>query len=529
MKVTNIPVLITGAGPTGLSMANLLAKWDIPFLLIDKKPQASRESKAFGVHARTLEIFNQLGLGQKAIQEGNIDNTVRILVKNKEVGKFRLKEIIPGESNFPYFLILPQNKTEKLLIDSLEAQGQKVHWEHELIYFKEEKRGIRARIKESSGEEKDIQFQYILGCDGASSFVRESGGFLFEGKTFSPTFYLADGELDWKMPHGDIYFMLAPGHLSGIFSFAEKNKYRIFNFLNTQIDKKEGDLSSDDFQQILDSNPYLHKELKNPEWFSVFKIHSRITNSFSKGRVFLAGDAAHVHSPAGGQGMNTGIQDAYNLAWKLALVVKGTAAPPLLNSYQEERHKIARNLHNTTDRFFHLMTQRNKFANFFRLHVFPRGFNFVTGIKWVRQQVFRRASQIAIKYRFSSLSKETSVNGFYRKAPRAGDRAPYTEISLYEKEMDLFQLFKCTHFTLLVAVAEPGNQQGSEVADYFKEHAKLPMEVHILAKNSGANNFHKLYGIKKDALFLIRPDGHIGFRTANLDCAEVKNYLENVL
>lgn len=525
MNNAHIPVLITGAGPTGLTMANLLARMDIPFLLIDKKPHPSRESKAFGIHARTLEIFDQLGIAEKAIHQGNIDNTVHVLIKNKEAAKFRLREIIPGESSFPYFLILAQHKTEQLLMDALESQGQKVHWEHELTHFSEKGEEKLAKIKGPSGEEQFVQFQYLLGCDGASSFVREQAGFAFEGKTYSPTFYLADGALDWAHPHGDIYFCMAPGHISGIFSFAEKNKYRIFNFLNTRIDKKNGNLSREDFQEILDSNPYLDQQLKNPDWFSIFKIHSRITNVFQKGSIFLAGDAAHVHSPAGGQGMNTGIQDAYNLAWKLALVVKDSAAPALLNSYHEERHKIAHNLHKTTDRFFQLMISQNKLGDLFRLHIFPRGFNVVTSIKGLRQQVLRRASQIAIKYRFSSLSLEVSAKGFYRKAPRAGDRAPYTKTWWKGEEADIFQLFKCTHFILLIAVYNPDDHRAVKIADYFRRKVSMPMEVHILAKSTGTSSFYKTYGIKKEAMFLIRPDGHIGFRTSRLAITEIENYL----
>lgn len=526
MSVANIQVLITGAGPTGLSMGNLLARMDIPFLLIDQKPYPSRESKAFGVHARTLEIFDQLGIAQKAVKQGNIDNTVHLLIRNKEAAKIRLGEIIPGESSYPYFLILAQNKTEQLLADALESLGQKVQWEHELTYIREEGEGIRVRIKEPSGEEKELYLQYLIGCDGAGSFVREQAGFSFEGKTYSPTFYLADGELDWEKPHGDIYFSLAPGYLSGIFSFAEENKYRIFNFLNSRVNKKEGNLSPEDFQQILDSNPWLYQQLKNPDWFSVFKIHSRITNRFQKGRIFLAGDAAHVHSPAGGQGMNTGIQDAYNLAWKLALVVKGTAAPALLDTYHEERHLIAQNLHRTTDRFFQLMIQQSKLGEFFRLWLFPKGFRFVTGIEWLRQRVLRRASQIAIKYRFSSLSHEGSAKGFYRKAPKAGDRAPYTKIRIEGRETDIFQLFKCTHFSLLIGIADPEDHRANRIASYFQTYAKLPLEVHILSKMKGGYSFHQFYGIKKEAMFLIRPDGHICFRTASLEQAEIDYYLD---
>ncbi|MEX0721801.1 MAG: FAD-dependent monooxygenase [Balneolaceae bacterium] len=230
-------VLITGAGPTGLSCANLLAKMDIPFLLIDKNPQPSKESKAFAIHARTLEIFDQLGIADRAVSEGNTDNTLHLINKDKEVGKFRFTEILPGETNYPHVLVLPQDNTEKLMTEALEEKGQKVHWTHKLTNLSQNKDRVTATIKLPSGEETEKEFQYVIGCDGAGSKVRDKAGFSFKGKTFSSTFYLADSEIKWKFSHGDIYFIFSRGYLSGLFSFPEKNKYRLFNFLNSSVQR----------------------------------------------------------------------------------------------------------------------------------------------------------------------------------------------------------------------------------------------------------------------------------------------------
>lgn len=522
-------VLITGAGPTGLVMANLLSRMDIPFFLIDKEQGPSRDSKAFGIHARSLEIFDQLGVAKRAVNEGNIDNTIHLIVKGREAEKVRLTNILPGETNYPYLLILQQNKLEKILIDSLEEQGQTVHWKHELTQLEQNKKGVTVTIRNGSGEEKKSRFQYLIGCDGAGSTVRKQAGFSFKGKTFSPTFYLADCEINWQYPHGDIYFIFSPRYLSGVFSFPEKNRYRIFNFMNSSVGKGENSkLSSEDIQNILDSNPNLSMEATKIDWTSVFKIHSRYTSSFKKDRIFLAGDAAHVHSPAGAQGMNTGIQDSYNLAWKLSLVIKEKAKPKLLNTYNEERYKIAKKLHQTTDRLFQLMTHQNKLMDFFRLYIIPKVFKILFGIKWLRKQNFRRLSQLAINYRYSSLSKEGSKKGFYRKAPKPGDRAPYCKMILNREESDIFQLFKCTHFTLLIAFSDPENQEAAKnINDHFTNLSILPMNIHNIAPETGGS-FFDVYGVKKNAVFIVRPDGYIGFCSSGLDFREIKDYLNGL-
>jgi 2-polyprenyl-6-methoxyphenol hydroxylase-like FAD-dependent oxidoreductase len=530
MPYVNPQILIAGAGPTGLTLANLLAKTGIPFLLIDKNAHPSRDSKAFGIHARTMEVFSQFDMAGKAIAEGNIDNTVHILVKSKEAVKFRLKEMLPGETRYPYFLILQQDKTEKLMIEALKRQSHTVHWKHELTHMEVTDTGVSATIKGLDGVEKQAEFQYLIGCDGAGSTVRKQGGFSYTGKTFSSSYYLADCEIDWEFTHGDIYFIFAPQYITGLFSFREQNRYRVFNFMNDAVHKEPDDeLTQKDVQHILDANPYLNMQAKNMDWSSVFKIHMRYTDTFGKGRVMLAGDAAHAHTPAGGQGMNTGIQDAYNLAWKLSLVLKGKAAPQLLQSYSEERQPIAKNLHNTTDQAFSLITHQNIFANFFRMHITPKVFRLILGIPWLRKPNLMRFSQLAIKYRYSALSKNGATKGFYRNAPQAGDRAPYCQLIINGKDADSYQLFEYTHFTIFIAVAEPDDERAYEINKRIEANSRLPVSVYRITRGGDRGSFFTAYGIKKDAVFIVRPDNHIGFRSSRLDYQEIEDYFTSLL
>ncbi|AHM59652.1 2-polyprenyl-6-methoxyphenol hydroxylase-like oxidoreductase [Flammeovirgaceae bacterium 311] len=520
-------VLIVGAGPTGLTMANLLARMEVPFMLIDKAPHPSRESKAFGVHARSLEIFHQLGIAHKAVEAGNVDNTVHMLSREKEIAAIRVNKILPGKTMYPYFLVLPQNKLEELLVDSLHKYDEKIYWQHRLTGIREEQDYLLATIEGVTGEVQELKFSYLLGCDGASSLVREQGGFKYKGKTFSPTFYLADAELDWRLPHGDIYFTIAPGHLSIIFSFREKNKYRIFNFLNTLSQKPEENISGDQFQEILDTNPYLEKQLKQPDWLSVYKIHARITDQFQKGNIFLAGDAAHVHSPVGGQGMNTGIQDAYNLAWKLKLVLRGLVSPALLASYHEERYTIARTLHNTTDRYFQLMISRGRASDFFRLNVFPRLFQLVTKIGWIRNKVFMRVSQLAIHYKSGSLSKASPHKQFFSNGPKAGERAPYVSVWHAGRATVTHALLRCTHFTLFVVANAGEGEPACTPAEVLKADTGFPLDVFKLHAREN-KLFMDAYGVKSRAMFLIRPDGHIAYKSSRIEFSEIRKYLEQL-
>jgi len=522
-------VLIAGAGPTGLMLANLLSLWDISFCLVEKKPNLSKESKAFNLHARSLEIFDQLDITEKALQKGDNDIKVHILKNGKVAATLGLNNFLPGETPHPYMLILPQDITEYLLYDSLDDQKNRVLWQHQLIEFDQTDTGIEASIIDSNEKEVKCKAKYIIGCDGAGSRVRKQAGITYEGKTHSSTFYLADAEIRWNYTHGDVYFSLAKDHITAFFPFREKNQYRIFNFLNRAVNKSEGEkLTRDDIQMIVDSNPSHNISVLKPEWTSVFKIHSRLPDFFQKRRVLLAGDAASAHSPAGGQGMNTGLQDSYNLAWKLALVLNGKAGERLLGTYHKERFKIAENLHKTTDRFFSLMTMDSFIAGLFRSKIFPSLFKFLTAIGSIRKRALRRFSQIAIHYRFSSLNTNHSTGGFKRNAPKAGDRFPYVRFMLNNQPTDTFRLLAYDRFTAIIATPEEVHD-GVESLKKQLERIPVPVRTFVIPAAGGGIDFHKALGVKKEALFIIRPDGHIGLRSGSLINTSAAYYFKRLL
>lgn len=526
--VKKTQILIVGAGPTGLTLANLLAKLGVDFRIIDKKDRPSKDSKAFGIHARSLEIFDQIGIAESAIRKGNIDIDVNVYRKDKEVAGFSIKNILPGETPFPHFLILPQNITEKLLFEALEKKNHQILWQHELIGFEKVEKGLRVEIRAADGNILALDTTYIIGCDGADSKVRKKGNFSFIGKSFKPQFFLADVEIETPLKHGDVYLLLGPVHLSLLFSYNKKNTYRLFNFVNGAIPQNEKEkLNDHDVRQILASNPYIKTDIEKLEWTSIFKIHSRIANRFQKGNIFLAGDAAHVHSPVGAQGMNTGIQDAYNLAWKLGLILSGKAGDNILHSYHEERYPFARRLYYSTDIYFQTLIKTNFLVDFFRLNIFPYAFGFMS-IPFIKKQVFRVASQIAINYRGSSLSKNKFTNPFLLFQPKAGDRAAWVEIQHKENRIGLYDLFDYRFFTLILTGTSQDLPKFKELLLFIKKNKLLPIKVYYLTADKN-KAFYKKYSIKSSALILIRPDEHIAFISNKIDKKEIEGYLNDIL
>lgn len=523
----NPDILIIGAGPTGLTLANLLAKSGVNFMLIDSKDNPSKDSKAFGIHARSLEVFRQLGLSEILINEGNIENTFHILSRGQEAARFKLSKILPGETPYPYFLILPQDRTERILTDALNEQGQQIYWRNRLIGLSCSDQIYHAEITDAQENTYHIHPKYIVGCDGANSTVRKNIGIPFKGKSITTLFNLADVVLETPLIHGDVYFTIAPGHLSVIFSYKKKDHFRVFNFLNTAVRKhKKEKLKESEVQQILTDNPALKAKLKSMHWSSVYHIHCRMADRFMKGNVLLAGDAAHVHSPVGGQGMNTGIQDAFNLAWKIEWSLKQTNNPKLLQSYQEERYPIARNLHYSTDKIFQLLITQNRLMDLFRLNVLPFSFFLLSNSLFLKI-LFRRISQISIKYSKSSINLNQKMGKFAFLIPKAGDRAPWLEVYIGGKKASIYDLFDYRYFTLLLAGGSSDYQNIIEVLDGLIGKP-IKLKVYYLKKSKNLA-FYKTYGISSAAIFLIRPDGHIAYRSNKIEKKGIEGYLKSIL
>jgi len=499
-------VLIVGAGPTGLSLAVQLIRYGVDFVIIDKNETTTPHSKAIGVQARTLEIYDQIGLANELVERGWMANKVRMVEGGEVRGEIDLTNIGSGMSPFPFLLIIEQGKHEALLHDLIRSNSKEVRWQTELLKFTQGPEGVVAEVKGASGELETINAKFLVGCDGAHSLVRHTLGIDFGGSTFERLFYVADVEIEWAFDHDALHVNLGKNTLTAFFPMTGERQWRVVGTFPEGHKADEGDILYEEIERQIVADTELKFDITKVNWFSVYKVHSRHVAKFSEGRCFLAGDSAHIHTPAGAQGMNTGIQDCYNLAWKLAYVLKGADAK-LLDTYNEERLPNAHRLLQTTDRFFQLAASEDPIAAFFRIHIFPHIANFALNIDAVKRVVFPLVSQIGINYRASSLSK--GGDGF---KTRPGDRMPYFEIegnSIYDRLRD-------PKYHVLVF------DEGSGVAPNLKMDQSFDMLIMPLYPKVA-----EVFGVSTTFTVILRPDNYIGSLETGYSPENVANYIDS--
>lgn len=350
-NTVNTDVIIIGAGQTGLSLAcQFVRHHGVDFVIVEKNEGVTPYSKAIGVQARTLEVYEQLGLAEKAVEQGAIAGKGRLLAGGEVRGEMDLSNIGEGLSPYPYVLMLEQSKNERLLYEYLQGYRKEVLWNTELESFSQTVSGVTAQVKTAGGAFQTIEAKYLVGCDGAKSPVRHALGLPFEGSTFERMFYVADALVDFNLSHDALQVCLSKDSFVVFFPLKGEKRYRIVGVFPEEFAKDEGDVLYEEIERRTKEITKLDLDIHDVEWFSTYKVHTRHVGRFSEDRCFLAGDSAHIHSPAGAQGMNTGIQDAYNLAWKMALVLQAKADRRLLETYNEERLENAKRLLETTDR-----------------------------------------------------------------------------------------------------------------------------------------------------------------------------------
>ncbi len=501
-------VIIVGAGPTGLSLACQFIRYGINFVILDKKETTTPYSKAIGVQARTLEIYEQIGLASKLIEQGAIAAKARMVVGGEVRGEAVFSEMGKGMSPYPFILIVEQGRHEKILYDFIKSNGRDVLWNTELESFTQDETGVKATVKNANGETETIGAKFLVGCDGAKSPVRHALGLTFEGSTFERMFYVADVEIDWKFSHDAGHAFLLKDTLLAFFPMEGENQWRIVGTFPEEFARDEGEVLYEEIEERIKHDAELELNITDVNWFSTYKVHTRRVNKFSVGRCFLAGDSAHIHTPAGAQGMNTGIQDGYNLAWKIVMVLKGKASEKILETYNEERLKNAENLLKTTDRFFNLAASPNMLFTFFRIYVFPYIAGVAFSIDAVKKFVFPRVSQIGINYRHGSLS-ETDGNF----SVKAGDRMPYFSVdgeSIYDK-------LRQPKFHLLVFSDDENDFQNlrSEFANSLVDLNAMPLSSEV----------KEIFGAAKSFIILLRPDNYLGLISGEILPAKVKSYL----
>ena len=504
-------VLIVGAGPTGLSLACQLVRFGVDFVIIDKKETITPYSKAIGVQARTLEIYDQIGLADTAVERGTIAEKARLIIGGEVRGVLDFANIGIGLSPFPFVLMLEQSKNEKLLYEYLESHQKDVRWKTELETFAQDDSGVTAQVRTPDGSSQVVEAKYIVGCDGPKSLVRHTAGLTFEGSTFERIFFVADVQVDWGFSHDALSVCFSEDSFVVFFPLKGEKRYRIVGVFPEEFFKDEGEILYEEIEARIKKEAKLELDIHDVEWFSTYKVHTRHVNSFSTGRCFLAGDAAHIHSPAGAQGMNTGIQDAYNLAWKLALVLRGDTGEKLLETYNEERLENAKHLLKTTDRMFQFVASPEWFLEFLRMNVLPYFAKYIMRFSAVKQFVFPLVSQTGISYRKSSISNHSGDEGF---EVEAGDRMPYFQInaeSIYDKLND-----PKFHFVTFTDTKTDESLRADIESHYYGliDFNAVSLDGRIA----------EIFGMDKPFCVLLRPDNHVGYISKEISIGKIDTY-----
>lgn len=507
-------VLIVGAGPTGLMLANQLARRGVRVAIIDRHAGPARETRALAVHARTMEIFDRLGIAGRALELGRRGAAANLWAGGRRTARVPLGDIGRDLSPFPFVLMLGQDDSEAILGERLRAGGVAVQWGTELTGLEQSADRVVATLKQPDGSVRVASARWVAGCDGARSAVRELSGIAFPGAPYEHVFFVADTVATGTMVPGELNVYLLRDGFHLFFPMRGADHWRIVGILPPALRGRD-DLKFEEVVPSLRTEAGAQLAFRGCSWFSTYRIHHRCAARFRDRRAFLLGDAAHIHSPVGGQGMNTGLQDAYNLAWKLALVARGQAAQRLLDTYEPERMPVARRLLDTTDRLFTLIVSDSRTAGLFRTRIMARVLAIAMRFRPVRLAAFRTISQTGIRYRGSALSR--TLGRVPGAAPRAGDRFPWLRLEMRPEgpPEDIYGHLDDTAFNLVVA----GQAAGSQDA--------LPGPVRTVAVPTGVHNERELAraGISGPAFFLLRPDGHIGLAGTRLDLGAVRDYL----
>jgi len=521
-----VDVLVVGAGPVGLFCANELSRHGLTFKIIEKKTTLSDKSKALGLHIRTLDVFKDCGLLDSVLSLGHKVNGVTLKSNYQTLAHLDFNGI---NANRHYLIDLPQDKTERVLYDHLKETGADVEWEHELVSFEQNENGVTSIVKSSDGTLETIKTTWLIACDGAYSTVRHLCNLNFDGAEYHQNWWLADLLIDWNQPEDRM--MVYPSYHGPLACFPMGNKrYRL---VLTAPDKDEKEPQLKDIQQAFSEHSCDEATLTDPIWITKFYIHHRQVNAYKVGLVFLGGDAAHIHSPLGGQGLNTGIQDMYNLVWKLALVKKGLAKKALLDSYHLERYPVGRQVLNDTDKMTRMILIKNKGLIFLRNTMM----SFIMSIKSIRNKVASRVAELTISYANSPAVLDLSHN-------------PHIKAGNYLVDFDLVNMTSnapqplstiisgTNHHAFIFQGEEQNNAHLIKLADNLvHDYGKL-MNVHIVGKHPidsipdrvngwlDDSGVHDLLHIKQPTLILFRPDKYIGLSLSPILPEELKAYLD---
>ncbi|EEQ87227.1 hypothetical protein RJZ56_007293 [Blastomyces dermatitidis] len=503
--MTRIPVLIVGGGPSGLVLASWLRRQNVALRVIDKGEFRASDSRAIVMHARTLELYQKLGLADEVIADGKQMVAANLWVQGRHRVRLPIGEIGTRITPYPFLHVYPQDRHEKLLEEKLAEDGVIVERNTELLDFTDHGDYVSYTLlrNDTQAREENCEAQYIIGCDGASSTVRRGlENIQFPGETYQPLFYVADVEASGPTINGEVHVSLHSSDFLLIFAYDDSSRVRVIGIVSDRPNNAPPETLT--FEDVVGTAiASLKIKVEKVNWFSTYRVHHRVASHFRSGRVFLVGDAGHIHSPAGGQGMNTGIGDAVNLAWKLAAVLQGYADSSLLDSYEAERISFARTLTQRTDQAFSIATSRGFLADIVRTYMVPLILPILIRLPGATDYAFRVLSQTQITYRGTA-----GVGGVAGQV-HGGDRLPYTTAN------------GADNYATLSPIAWQVHVYGTpkeEMKQWCKEKG-----VALHAFDWTAE--YKSVGFAQDAAYLLRPDGYVAFANLSGMPAEFEGYL----
>ncbi len=484
-------VLIVGAGPTGLVLALWLTSQGLTVRIVDETAGPGAASRAMAVQARTLELYRQLDLADDVVAAGYRNPAFNLWTGGKRRARVSFGDAGAELTPYPFLLVYPQDRHERFLVERLSALGVEVERDTTFLDFEETPDHVTARLRGPGGTETTAEAAWLAGCDGARSPVRHQIGSGFPGGTYAKIFYVADVEAAGPAANGEVNIALDTDDFCAWLAYSDHGQGRLIGTVGSEDPEKDEEADRER-RAALRFEDVSHRAITDiglqvgrVNWFSTYRVHHRVTDRYRRGRAFLVGDAAHVHSPAGGQGMNTGIGDAINLAWKLAAVHQGRAPDALLDSYEAERRPFAQRLVETTDRIFSYVTADGAFADFVRTRVAPLFAPAVFRIEAMREYMFRMVSQTMISYHDGPISEGKAGE------VRGGDRLPW--VAADDNYGPLSEIAWQVH---VYGTVRP------DLAEWCNSQA-------IALHRFDFGDPQERAGLARDAAYLIRPDSYV--------------------
>ena len=523
MDTQAVQVLIVGAGPTGMTAALELCRLGISVRIIERSAVPSTTSRALVVQARTLELFAQRGMLQAMLDKGNPAGVVTVFGDGKQIFQMDFSH---NGTDFPYMLMIPQSDTEQILRDELARLGVSIEREVDFIALAvgDHDAPVTATLRHKNDGLEEVPCDYLVDCEGAHSITRTTLGLDFQGKTRSEDYVLGDVFIDGGPSEHELSIFNSPLGFMGMFPM-QGGRFRLIASHPLGEHKPGAEPAIDEIQTIYNQRSHIPGRFHDLVWSSYFRINSRMIPQLHKGRVFLGGDAAHIHSPAGGQGMNTGIQDMINLGWKLAMVIHGKASSKLLDTYTEDRVPVIHGVLEGTEGLTDLIGTQSPLSRFAFEHFAP----WLVGTELVQANATKRMSQVLFDYRKSPLSKNVHAGG----SLHAGDRIPNLTVAHIGGEgktltsaetVKLHALLHTDVFTLLFTNLDDAEKLHAEAHEKLAAWKGLIHSARLSGPGQDKAAFTEVFGTHP-AIVLVRPDGYAAFVGNDRSVSELAQYM----